>query len=210
MSKNSCETKKKIINAATELFCKNGYHKTTVSSICKTASVNIAAINYHFGSKDNLYLAVWDHIASAKSEAHKDVYSEMLSAEDKLRKYIEQRVANSFAKKGCLPFGRLIHWELNDPSPMYSEIEKQFLRQKRDHFFALMKEIAGNNITEDQINVCFFSMHAMLRHCCEINIAPGSKNYFSDYEITDITRLLSQVISAYVIGGLEKLSEEDR
>ena len=44
-------TKEQIIDVATELFAKDGYNGTSVRDIASEANVNVAAINYHFGSK---------------------------------------------------------------------------------------------------------------------------------------------------------------
>lgn len=52
------ETKEKIINSAEELFGIKGFNGASIREISKHSSVNIAAINYHFASKENLYLEV--------------------------------------------------------------------------------------------------------------------------------------------------------
>ncbi len=52
------ETKKIIISKARELFAQHGFNGTSVRTIAEQCDVNIAAINYHFGSKENLYWAV--------------------------------------------------------------------------------------------------------------------------------------------------------
>lgn len=54
------ETKKKIIDAASALFASNGYSGTSIRDIAKKASVNLAAINYHFQNKQNLYCEVFE------------------------------------------------------------------------------------------------------------------------------------------------------
>ena len=47
-------TQKKILDAAELLFSKNGYHGTSLREITAKAGVNVAAVNYHFGSKEAL------------------------------------------------------------------------------------------------------------------------------------------------------------
>ncbi len=47
-------SKEKIIFAAVDLIERNGLHKLTMRSISKQAGVNVAAINYYFGSKEIL------------------------------------------------------------------------------------------------------------------------------------------------------------
>ena len=48
-------TAQRIVTAATELFASKGFDGTSTKEICEAAGVNIAAIHYHFGSKDELY-----------------------------------------------------------------------------------------------------------------------------------------------------------
>ncbi len=54
-------TKDKILEAANFLFAQNGYGGTSIREIASKASVNLAAINYHFKNKEQLYLKVFDY-----------------------------------------------------------------------------------------------------------------------------------------------------
>jgi len=51
-------TRERILSAATEIFAAKGYLRATVREICAKAKVNLALVNYHFESKENLYVAV--------------------------------------------------------------------------------------------------------------------------------------------------------
>ncbi|WP_111977403.1 TetR/AcrR family transcriptional regulator [Algibacillus agarilyticus] len=53
-------TKQKILNAAEILFAKHGFDNTSLRMITTDADVNVAAVNYHFGSKKELIQAVLD------------------------------------------------------------------------------------------------------------------------------------------------------
>lgn len=48
------ETRLRILDAAQTLFAAHGFEATSMRMITTTASVNLAAVNYHFGSKDVL------------------------------------------------------------------------------------------------------------------------------------------------------------
>lgn len=52
------ETKTRILDAAEKLIVELGAEKASLRKITAEAGVNIAAINYHFGSKDNLVSAI--------------------------------------------------------------------------------------------------------------------------------------------------------
>ena len=51
-------TKDRILDAAEALFMEHGFEATSLRSITALASVNLAAVNYHFGSKEELFQAV--------------------------------------------------------------------------------------------------------------------------------------------------------
>jgi len=53
------DTAKAILNAAEELFSEKGFAETSLRNITTKAGVNLAAVNYHFGSKKELIQAVF-------------------------------------------------------------------------------------------------------------------------------------------------------
>ena len=53
------ETRTRILDAAEELFMQHGFEGTSMRTLTGKASVNLAAVNYHFGSKDALIEAVF-------------------------------------------------------------------------------------------------------------------------------------------------------
>jgi AcrR family transcriptional regulator len=52
------ETKDRILDSAEKLFAEHGFAATSLRHITTEAGVNLAAVNYHFHSKDALFLAV--------------------------------------------------------------------------------------------------------------------------------------------------------
>ncbi|QJR82548.1 TetR/AcrR family transcriptional regulator [Alteromonas pelagimontana] len=53
------ETKVRILDAAEALFAEQGFTQTSMRTITTRAGVNLASVNYHFGSKKNLIQAVF-------------------------------------------------------------------------------------------------------------------------------------------------------
>lgn len=56
------DTRERIIRAAEVLFARDGYAATSMRQITDIAGVNIAAVNYHFGSKENLLTEILDRV----------------------------------------------------------------------------------------------------------------------------------------------------
>src|SRR5437762_13422393 len=50
----SDHTRAAILNAAERLYAERGFGDVTLRDIVAEAGVNLAAVNYHFGSKDEL------------------------------------------------------------------------------------------------------------------------------------------------------------
>ena len=53
------DTIERILDSAAALFAERGYTETSLRTITSTANVNLAAVNYHFGSKKALIQAVF-------------------------------------------------------------------------------------------------------------------------------------------------------
>jgi AcrR family transcriptional regulator len=58
------DTKTRILDAAEKLFGENGFDATSLRDITTEADVNLAAVNYHFQSKDSLIEAVIQRTAA--------------------------------------------------------------------------------------------------------------------------------------------------
>lgn len=56
------ETRQALVGAALDVFGRDGFHAASTRAIAKRAGVNQALIGYHFGGKEGLYLAVFEHI----------------------------------------------------------------------------------------------------------------------------------------------------
>jgi AcrR family transcriptional regulator len=52
------DTRQRILDAAEELFMQHGFEGTSMRLVTSAAEVNLAAVNYHFGSKEELMQAV--------------------------------------------------------------------------------------------------------------------------------------------------------
>ena len=56
------ETRRRIIETALKLFAEHGFRGVSVRDLSAAAQVNVAAVNYHFGSKQGLYRTIFDTV----------------------------------------------------------------------------------------------------------------------------------------------------
>ncbi len=57
---SSPDTKSRILDVAEELFAEQGLDRVSIREITEAAKVNLAAVNYHFGGKEELIAAVFE------------------------------------------------------------------------------------------------------------------------------------------------------
>ena len=119
------DTRERILDAAERLFMAHGYEGTSMRQITGEAGVNLAAVNYHFGSKESLMQEVFRRRLDWLNEERLRVLNEMeLAAGDNPLKPSQivdgffgtlLRMADDEARGG-VTFLRLLGRTLTDPS----------------------------------------------------------------------------------------------
>ena len=104
------DKKEHIINKAIELFARNGFEGTSIRDLAAAADVNVAMVNYYFGSKEKLF----ESLVEMKSAATRGILGEIannseLNGIEKINRIIETYVTKNFSHR---QFHRLIHQEL--------------------------------------------------------------------------------------------------
>lgn len=72
----------RLLDAAEQLFSEHGFDGTSVRDIAAAAGCNIAAVNYYFGSKDNLYTEVWRRQLVQMRDARLQAIEQVMSESD--------------------------------------------------------------------------------------------------------------------------------
>ena len=116
--KNDSSTRQRLLEAAGPVFAEQGFDRAMGKEICKRAGVNNAAINYHFGGMENLYLAVLQEIRKRKSVADSiiETVNAAASGRDKLRAVLALVVRAALRPDSSAWMGQIIGRELIAPS----------------------------------------------------------------------------------------------
>ena len=149
-SKRVDKTKEKILRAASRLFSENGLDGVTVREICRAAKVNIALVNYHFGSKEGLYRECVERIyLEAHGAEMSAVVADICDAhtwEAAVRKWIGLFVAAFHTKTGVGAFASgIFRQETMHPSKMQTYLDERFARPARNRLFRLMRMATAND-----------------------------------------------------------------
>ena len=77
------KTQLRLIKTSGPLFAADGVKGTTIRAITQAAGVNVAGINYHFGSKEKLFSAVGDYVFKHIGYENLGMYWNKLSASER-------------------------------------------------------------------------------------------------------------------------------
>jgi len=111
MEKDKIDKKDHILDVAEKVFSDKGFDGASTRLISSEAGVNMAMLNYYFGSKEGLFLAIFDRkISSFQSILQNIGNDDTISSWDKMDRYIElysERVVNN----NC--FQKLLYQEMS-------------------------------------------------------------------------------------------------
>jgi len=129
--RGSPDTKDRILAAAEALFMEQGYASTSLRSITAKARVNLAAVNYHFGSKEALIREVFERRLGPLNQARLDYLRRLeseaegqpLTAEQVLEAMIAPalQLSRDPLKRGAA-FIRLLGRALSEPADTMKQV----------------------------------------------------------------------------------------
>ncbi len=98
------------MNTAVSLFAVNGFEGTSVRDIAAAADVNLAMINYYFGSKEKLFESIVEYnVSYTRIMLDEVINNTSLSSMQKIEKVIEIYVQRLFNNRA---FHKILHQEL--------------------------------------------------------------------------------------------------
>jgi AcrR family transcriptional regulator len=104
------DKKQQIIEAAIGLFAQKGFEGTSIRDLAAAADVNVAMVNYYFGSKEKLFEALVEiKAASARVRLEELLNDKSLLSIEKIDRIIDNYIERLFLNR---KFHRLLHQEM--------------------------------------------------------------------------------------------------
>ncbi len=139
------EAKERLLSAAVGAFARKGYLGATVAEVCEEAGANIAAVNYHFGSKEHLFRhALREAFAIANGRYPIDGgLPPEAPPEERLRVFMEALIRRSFdaGPAGC--FNRIMARALNVESGLEDLIMRELRKLEIGALDPILCELLG-------------------------------------------------------------------
>ena len=133
-------TKERILSAAEDLFAQFGFAGTSLRQVTMHAEVNIAAVNYHFGSKDNLVNEVFrrrlDELSERRLAALKSALRDAPGSLDAiLAAFVEPALALTLDRQGGSAFVRVL-------ARAYAEKNERLRKFLSDNYGHVLRDFA--------------------------------------------------------------------
>ena len=158
----SADTRELILNAAGRIFAQNGFHATTVRQITREAGANLAAVNYHFRDKQELYLNVLKrahHSAAATSVADLPGTSSA-----RLHAFIRSFIAYLLDPQRPEWHGVLIAREMAKPTPALDQLIEESVRPVKQRIARIVREFLGPDAPDDRVGLACLSIIGQCLH----------------------------------------------
>lgn len=208
----SVDTRERILDAAERLFMAHGYEGTSMRQITSEASVNLAAVNYHFGSKEALMQEVFRRRLDWLNEERMRVLNafEREAAGKPLK---PSQIVDGFfgtllrmaddEKRGGMTFLRLLGRTLTDPS----EFIRTFLAHEYAEVVDRYKEALFKALPDVPKAEIIWRFHFMLGATSFAIAGTDSLRLVTDWQLEDaesidrLDRLVPRLMS-FLLGGL--------
>jgi AcrR family transcriptional regulator len=202
-------TEQRLLEAAGEIFAEYGYRAATVRQICEKAKANVAAVNYHFGDKDGLYLAVLRHLNklhAAKNPTNSGLTSKA-TAEQKLRAFVSALFHRMFDEDSPDWHIKLMVREMIEPTRALDAMVEESIRPLQQELEAIVRQLLGAKADDEAVRLSALSVASQCvfyQHCRSIisRLFPRQK-----YDAKEIEKLVEHV-TRFSLAAFKNLPKE--
>ncbi len=139
-------TRERLLDAAGEIFAERGFEGATVREITRQAGVNVAAVNYYFRDKDELYAATLRHAHTAACELpYADEAS--LTAEERVHVFVQNLLRRFLDPLRPRWHGQLMAREMASPTRIFGQVIEEAFRPKCAWLRRALTELCGDRFS---------------------------------------------------------------
>ncbi len=203
-------TRERLLEAAGEVFAQHGFRAATVRDICQRAKSNVAAVNYHFGSKEALYAAVFQYAQECAEQDPPGATEsgDGVTAEERLHRFVRSFLLRMFGDGRPSWYGKLMAREMIEPTSALDAVIEQSIRPRYDLLVSIVEELAGANIPAGAARLCASSVVGQIMHFHRGRPVITRLNPRLTYQPEDI-EALAEHITWFSLAALKNLRAEE-
>lgn len=198
-------TYRRILDAAGELFAERGFAEVTNKQIAAAAGVDLASINYHFGTRSGLYSAVLAqaHRQLIQIEELQRLVSASEPAAQKLRHIMEYTI-HSATQERAWPI-RVLAREMLAPSSHLPVLAQQEGLPKLKLMLGVISELTGLPPDDPKLPRYVLSL---LAPCAVLLVAGPAFSRVSGIPLSAMIDELIEHLHEFGLGGIERLASK--
>jgi AcrR family transcriptional regulator len=160
------QTAQRLLEAAGQVFAEQGFQSATVRDICARAAANVAAVNYHFGDKMGLYVAVLRKSVGAESaESFRQLAATNKDPEAALRAIIHQTLHRILGMSDSSAWhARIMAHEIAQPSAALDRVVEEVIGPNYAVLRKVISRILGTPPGHDRTRLCAHSVIGQVIH----------------------------------------------
>jgi AcrR family transcriptional regulator len=153
---------------AEALFAQRGYHGVSVREITSEAKSNLAAVNYHFGNKKNLYLEVFKARWIPRARRVHKTFRESLGTEAPssptpiVRALAKAFIEGPLSDEERVRHHQLIARELGEPTEAFGLIVTNVMRPFFKELSGMLGSVLPNSPDEEHLLLDMLSIFAQV------------------------------------------------
>lgn len=152
-------TREQILQTAGEIFAERGFQRATIRLISQHAGVNVAAVNYHFGDKQSLYLEAVRHAYATRShEVPLPEWSEEIPAEQRLRDFVATLMTRMLGDEQIPWQSRLLMREVLQPTQACQHLVREHFRPQVETLMDVVRMLVPESVSRERIRQMAFSI----------------------------------------------------
>lgn len=176
-------TRTKLLEAAGQVFAEQGFQAATIREICARAGANVAAVNYHFGDKGELYEEVLRQAAYSVHDASLREALADKNPREALRRMIRHMVERMYAANRASWTMRLMAHELVQPTPSLARVVDEIIAPTSAMIRGVIGQLLGLPPDHDKTRFCAFSVMAQVIHY--VQARPVIERLWPELKMTD-------------------------
>jgi AcrR family transcriptional regulator len=211
--KDAMETRQRLLVAAGEVFAAKGFWEATHAEICAKAGTNTAAVNYHFGSKENLYVEAWKHAFERSIEQHPPDGG--IRPRAAVRERLRGRIL-AFMQRIADPDNHeveIIHKEMANPTGLLAEAMQQVLDPMRQDMQGIVRELLGKEAGGHAVAFCEMSLMGQcfgpMLHVRRAAMSPSAAHPPGPHPQFDVEELADHV-TQFTLAGIRGIRASTR
>ncbi len=143
-----------IVSAATEVFSRYGFKKTSMEDIARALRMGKSSIYYYFKGKEEIFQAVVDREANLLRVKVKEILESGLPVTEKLRSYVKMRMDLIKQLSNYMEI-------LKNDDLMNLELTEKFRKKYDDEEITIVKQMLEEGINRNELKVKDLNLSAL-------------------------------------------------